>query len=308
MLTKDAKSNFAIVALVQDAVAGALAHKLPLAKFVAHEPTTFGHELRAGQPLPRNLALDFSPLLDVLKLPELGGLSVTDLTAEKLIQTLVDPSRELKSIFESGDPAAILARMHDFFDRKPNLKNLSSILGSFLEGQFGIALSLVTTFKNLIDPGFPRAVADACLEYFFGRDGFVTVDEIHVIPPMQFSGTPQGLGDLKGFLSEKNADRYVRDLISVTVEAAGDVQYQLRSRYPQMLAQLTAPQQDTAKRWFKGFSAMAEAGVMTAVEETLLGIATFQGNRLAAASAGAYAGTAARKATQHVFLAEFGVS
>jgi hypothetical protein len=39
--------------------------------------------------------------------------------------------------------------MLHFFDGKPNLKNLSSILGSFLEGQFGIALSLVTTFKKL---------------------------------------------------------------------------------------------------------------------------------------------------------------
>ncbi len=307
MLTKDAKSNFAIVALLQDAVAGALAGKVPLAKIVAHEATTFAHELRAGQPLPRNLALDFSPLLDVLNLPQLGGLAATDLTAERVLQTLADPLRELKPIFESGDPTAILARMLHFFDGKPNLKNLSSILGSFLEGQFGIALSLVTTFKNLIDPGFPRAVADACLEYFFGKDGFVTVDEIHVTPPMQFSGAPQALGDLKGFLSEKNADRYVRDLIGVMVEAAGDVQYQLRARYPQMLAQLTAPQQDTAKRWFKGFAAMAEAGVTTAVEETLLGIATFQGNRLIAASAGAYAGTAARKATQHVFLSELGV-
>ena len=51
---------------------------------------------------------------------------------------------------------------------------------------------------------------------------------------------------------------------------------------------------------------MAEAGLTTAVEETLLGIGTFQGNKLAA-SAGAYAGTAGRKMTQHAFLSEMGV-
>jgi hypothetical protein len=74
-----------------------------------------------------------------------------------------------------------------------------------------------------------------------------------------------------------------------------------------MLTQLLPPQQEIAKRWFKGFATMAESGVTAAVEETLLGIGTFQGNRLIAASAGVYAGTAARKATQHVFLAELGV-
>jgi len=52
---------------------------------------------------------------------------------------------------------------------------------------------------------------------------------------------------------------------------------------------------------------MAEAGLTTAVEETLLGIGTFQGNKLVAASAGAYAGTAGRKMTQHAFLSEMGV-
>ena len=72
-----------------------------------------------------------------------------------------------------------------------------------------------------------------------------------------------------------------------------------------MLAQLGSAEQETAKRWFVGFAAMAEAGVCSAVEETLLGIGTFQG--LDAAAAGAYAGTAARKATQHVFLSELGL-
>jgi hypothetical protein len=56
--------------------------------------------------------------------------------------------------------------------------------------------------------------------------------------------------------------------------------------------------------WFKGFSAMAESTVMGAVEEATLGVAAFQTNPLIAASASTFAGVAARKAAQHVFLSE----
>lgn len=303
MITIDDKPKYEIVSFLQDAIAGAFAGKVALANFHAADGTSLVHELRTGQPIPRNLALDFSPLLDLLHLPRLGGSG-----PQTILGLLSDPLSELNRIFASEDPTVIFARVMDFFNRKAELASLSSTLGSFLEGQFGIALSLVTTFKNLADPKFPRAVADASLQYFFGKDGFVTVDEIHVMPPMQFAGLPQNLGDLNGFLSRKTGERYLRDIIAIIVEAAGDVQYNLRDRYPRMLSQLTdAAHQETARRWFTGFSSMAEAGVTTAVEETLLGIGTFQGNRLIAASAAAYAGTAARKATQHVFLSEMGV-
>jgi hypothetical protein len=305
MITLNDKPKYAIVTLLQDAVASAFAGKISLTKINAAPGTTLAHELRTGQSLPRNLALDFSPLLDVLHLPRLGG---DQMPLETVFQLLADPLGDLERIFAGNDPSAILSRTMDFLTRKPDLVNVASMLGSFLEGQFGIALSLVTTLKNLIDPKFPRAIADAYLQYFFDKDGFVTVDNIHITPPMQFAGAPQQLSDLSSFLSEKTGERYLRDLIGLTVEAAGDVQYQLRDRYPRMLAQLTsATLQETAQRWLTGFAAMAEAGVTTAVEETLLGIATFQGNKLIAASAATYAGTAARKATQHVFLSEMGV-
>jgi hypothetical protein len=302
MITTEDKPKYAIVTFLQDAIAGALAGKIALVNFHAAGGTSLSHELRTGQSLPRNLALDFSPLLDLLYLPRLGASR-----PETILEVLADPFGELKRIFASDDPTMIFARLMDFFNHKPELASLASTLGSFLEGQFGIALSMVTTFKNLADPKFPRAVADASLQYFFGKDGFVTVDEIHVTPPMQFGGAPQQLSDLSSFLSQKTGERYLRDIIAITVEAVGDVQYNLRDRYPRMLSQLTdSAQQETAKRWFTGFASMAEAGVTTAVEETLLGIGTFQGNRLIAASAAAYAGTAARKATQHVFLSEMG--
>jgi hypothetical protein len=302
MIAIDDKPKYAIVSFLQDAVAGAFAGKVALANIHPADGTSLAHELRTGQPIPRNLALDFSPLLDLLHLPQLGASK-----PETVLQLMSDPLGELKGVFAGEEPRAIFARVMDFFNRKPELARLSSTLGSFLEGQFGIALSLITTFKNLADPKFPRAVADAALQYFFGKEGFITVDEIHVMPPMHLAGLPQHLGDLNSFLSEKTADRYLRDIIAITVEAAGDVQYNLRDRYPRVLSQLTAPLQETAKRWFTGFASMAEAGVTTAVEETLLGIGTFQGNRLIAASAATYAGTAARKATQHVFLSEMEV-
>ena len=50
--------------------------------------------------------------------------------------------------------------------------------------------------------------------------------------------------------------------------------------------------------WFKGFSAMAESGVMRAVEIGTQGVSQFQTNPLIAAAAGAFAGTVARKLGQ----------
>ena len=43
---------------------------------------------------------------------------------------------------------------------------------------------------------------------------------------------------------------------------------------------------------------------MDAVEEAVLGVSQFQTNPLLAAAASTFAGTAARKAAQHVFLSE----
>jgi hypothetical protein len=300
MITIEDKPKYQIVMFIQDAIAGAFAGRVALANFQCVDGSSLAHELRSGQLIPRNVDLDFAPFLDVLHLPRLGATG-----PETILQVLSDPLGELNHIFAGGDPSVIFARVMDFFNRKPELASLSSTLGSFLEYQFGIGLSLITTFKNLADAKFPRAITDACLQYFFGKNGFATVDAIHMTPPMQIGGAPLQLSDLGSFLSHKTGERYLRDIITIVVEATGDVQFNLRDRYSRMLAQLTdAGQQEAANRWFRGFASMAEAGVTSAVEETLLGIGSFQGNRMIAASAAAYAGTAARKATQHAFLSE----
>ena len=298
MFTMDNKLGFLAVASIQDAIAAAFAGKVSLASIQAAAGTSLSHELHSGQVIPRNVTLDYSPLLDILHLPRLGQRGIS---ADTILNSLSDPLGELRRIFEADDPMAIFSRAMDFLGRKPGLGSVSSTLGSFLEGQFGIALSLITTFKNLADPGVPRVISDACLEYFFGKNGYVTVDDLRVTPPMQSTSADNSARD------QRTAERYVRDLIGVIVDSTGNVQYRLRDRYHQMLAQFPAPLQDTAARWFRGFGAMAEAGLTTAVEETLLGIGAFQVNHLMAAAAGAFAGTAARKATQHVFLNELGV-
>ena len=74
MITLADKPNYAIVIFLQDAIAGALAGKIALVNFHAAGDTSLPHELRTGQSLPRNLALDFSPLLDMLHLPQLPQL------------------------------------------------------------------------------------------------------------------------------------------------------------------------------------------------------------------------------------------
>jgi hypothetical protein len=308
VLSTNNAPGYALVALIQDTLAGGLAAKVPLTRINSGIATTLAHELRNGQPVPRNLALDFSPLLDLLRLPALTGAPMVDkdgkLDLPMLVAGLLDPGELLKGILLSDSPSEVFNRVRDFFHQRPDLSNVFSSLGSFIEGQFAIALSLITTFRNLLAPKFPQAVLDAHLQYFFGKDGYVTVDEISIIPSMQLSSDLRQPVDLQTTLREKTGERFVRDMITITVEAAGDVQYDLRDRYPKMAIMLSSSQLDTAKRWIRGFATMAESGVTSAVEESVLGVSQLQTNGLIAAAAGAYAGTMSRKATQHVFLSE----
>lgn len=306
MITTQNRDSYAVVAMIQEAIAGGFAGRMPLAAIKSADGTSLKHNLDAGQPLPRNFTIDFSPLLDLIHLPRAGDAAF-GLTS--VLNAIADPAGALRRIFMAGDPngarpdpRAIFARLMEFFTTDPGRAALARTLGSFLEGQFGIALSLATTLRNLADPSLPRVIADACLEYFFAADGYATIDAIHLRAPLAAGG-----GAADGAVSERNADRYVRDLITVIVEAAGNVQYGLRDRLARALALFPAARHDAVMRWFGGFGAMAEAGVMAAVEETLRGIGQFQGNAIVAAAGGAYAGTAARKAAQHVFLSELGV-
>lgn len=301
MITTQNRDSYAVVAMIQEAIAGGFAGRMPLAAIKSADGTSLRHNLDAGQPLPRNFTIDFSPLLDLIHLPRAGDAAFG---LQSVLNAIADPAGALRRIFMANDPdgarpdpRAIFARLMEFFTADPGRAELARTLGSFLEGQFGIALSLATTLRNLADPSLPRVIADACLAYFFAAEGYATIDAIHLRPPLAADGAA----------GQRNADRYVRDLITVIVEAAGNVQYDLRDRLARALALFPAARHDAVMRWFGGFGAMAEAGVMAAVEETLRGIGQFQGNAIVAAAGGAYAGTAARKAAQHVFLSELGV-
>ncbi len=136
---------------------------------------------------------------------------------------------------------------------------------------------------------------------------------------MQIGGQLTDVKDLKRLTSSKTAEQYIRDIVRINGETVGDLVYDLVRRYAAMMTAVAQGCKDagrtadidktitTAKRWFMGFSSHAEAAVMGAVEEALLGAASFQLNPLIAAAAGTAAGTAARKATQHVFLRELNV-
>jgi hypothetical protein len=314
MITSADSLAYAITASMQNGLAAAIASKVPLINLSTAEGSSLAHDLRSGYSIPRSIVLDYTPLFDIL---HLSSYCQPGLNFNAVVAAILEPFDILKDIFDSdivdemnnkvADPRAMLGKVLAFVSSEPGYAPLLGTFGSFLEGQFGIALALITTLKNLANPSFPRAIADAALAYFFCPEGFVTVDEIQLATPMQFSGTPQTPADIRGALAPRTSDRYVRDLISIIIEAAGDVQYQLRDRYHQMLTLLTTPQQEVAKRWFKGFASMAEAGVLSAVEETLLGLSQFSANPLIAAAAGTYAGMVGRKAAQHVFLSELNV-
>jgi len=184
MITRKDTPAYAAVAVIQDAIAGAFAGKIGLANINATAGSSIAHELRAARSyhvtwhsISRRYWISFI-------CPQLGGnkddavaSSIKDMV-DGALRILVDPADAIRQIFDSDDPSAIFGRMMDFFESRPPLTDVVSTLGSFLEGQFGIALTLVTTLKNLADPSLPRTIADACLNYFFNPDGYVTVDEI----------------------------------------------------------------------------------------------------------------------------------
>jgi hypothetical protein len=294
----NAKLPYAIAAAIQERVVSALSTEgsplLPL--ITAGGAQALKQQVLEGKKTPENMHLDFSPLLNM---PELFDLLAERDPTDLLKRLLNRPRDIIRQLMEADDPKQIGEALREFF-APAHLQALQHTLGLAVEHQFSIALSLITTLKNLVDVQVPKAIEEAYLHYFFADEGFRTVDGIVIVPPAHLS-----LANLKDLFSDRTAERYVRDLTHLIVEAAGDVRFELRTRYPKLLNALPAgAPQETAGKWFKGFASMAESWVTSAVEEACLGVAEFQTNPLLAAAAGTYAGTAARKAAQHVFLKE----
>jgi hypothetical protein len=266
---------------------------------------------------------DASPLLDRL---DLGGLVGEGDTTPDVRQWLTGAIGNLGGLHGvahqvlSGNPTAIVRGLVDRLRTGGSAGGgrLPDMVGGILRRQLGVGISFVTTLTNLETADLPEQVVGGWKSYFFGENGFQTVDGIEIIAPghsgllasltpasvasaaLDPDGFKQGLRGLRGLLNERSGEQYVRDLIRIVVEVGGDLRYQLPARRGELMTLVR--DQDKATRWFKGAASMAESLVTSAVEEALLGVAQFQTNPMLAASAATYAGTAARKATQHAFL------
>src|SRR5262249_33279578 len=138
---------------------------------------------------------------------------------------------------------------------------LMGMVEPFIGRQFGVVLSLVTTLKNLVAAETPKKLSEAIVRYFFGKDGYQTVDGLTIAPPLHIANIGDvNLDKVKDLLSERTADRYVRDLTRVIVEAGGDLQYKLRDRYRDVIDSMTPDtKRNNAIRWCKGFASWAES-------------------------------------------------
>jgi hypothetical protein len=255
-------------------------------------------QLASASPLPKGLDLDF--------LREIGGLAVArifdgDDPLDRIRNLFVGQLDALGRLLRADSPQAALSALRDTFAGP--LAGLWRTVGPVLTSQLNIAISFATTAALMPKTAGP-AIEESVLTYFFTRDGFRTIDASQLVAPIHLEDLDVGKATaIKGIFSQRTGDRYIRDLIRVVVESADDARYDLRKRYDAALT-LAKDKRSKYEDWFKGFSSMAEGAVTSAVEQACMGAATFQTNPLIAAAAGTFAGTAARKATQHVFLAE----
>lgn len=312
----DSQLAYSIVAFIQDRAASIdRLNKLPVLSFDGG-PGLLEQVRDTNIDTPKNLNLNLSDVLDLL---DVAPVTDDHSPIENIFRALaLDPADIIRKLIGAKSPADVKEMLNQFFTSTlpGNVTTFTDTVRPLLQRQLGIALSFVTTLKNLGNVHFWENISAAHIQYFFGDNGFVTVDGIPILPPMHFGAAHLfdpatlhiNLENIKGLLSEKTANRYVRDVIRVTVEAADDVRYDsLRSRFAKIPSTVGAAHTEKAVRWVKGISSLAESLVTSAVEEACLGVAQFQTNALIAASAGTYAGTAARKAAQHVFLRELGL-
>ena len=266
---------------------------------------------------------DVSPLLDRLDLGGLVGEGDTTPDVRQWVAGAIGNLGGLHGVAHqvlSGNPTAIVRGLVDRVRTGggAGAGRLPDVVGGILRRQLGVGISFVTTLTNLATADLPDQVIGAGRATSSARVDFRRSTASRSSRPATAASWPpstpasvasaaldpdgfkQGLRGLRGLLNERSGEQYVRDLIRIVVEVGGDLRYQLPARRD-MLMDLVR-NQDKATRWFKGAASMAESLVTSAVEEALLGVAQFQTNPMLAASAATYAGTAARKATQHAFL------
>jgi len=211
---------------------------------------------------------------------------------------------------------------------------------SLLTTQLAIGASLI----SIVNPENLPEIFIGQSQYFFGHTvdasgkpvddpanvvktvpGYLTVADEIISPPALptlatgvIPATPAAaFKEFGSLFSKKTGEQYVRDLTRVGLEAVGNKAWNLLTRYPQILTSAALPTIDPlkindaskAQAWFKGFADFSEANVTAVVEQALSqGGGPIQANPLLAASIATAAGTSARKATQHIFLREIGIT
>jgi len=313
----NANAAYGLLTLIQDRAAtllsGAGQAKMP--RFAGLVPLR--EQLRdRALAIPRTFLFDLSALLDelhVLDMADGGG-------GQDLRQKLQARFRDFGKDLADGKGVNAVARIVDDLRDLGALQHLPEVFVGLISRQVGIGISFVTTLRNLADPDLVALIPNGWLQYFFSDAGFETVDGIAITAPghdqlrsaLAEPITAETVKGLKSLVSERSAAQYVRDLIRITVEVASDTRYSrngrnLRQRHQDLLELVGADNAEKARRWFKGAASLSESLVTSAVEEATLGVSEFQTNAVIAAAAATFAGTVARKATQHVFLAEVGV-
>ena len=133
----------------------------------------------------------------------------------------------------TNDPQELLKNVRQAIDgisRSVPFNGLM-VLPQFLKGQLSIAISVISVFGRLPKPTIPQKVEDAYVLYLFDEKGFQTIDGDSIAPPTNLSDFTGAMSSdfktLKDAFSEKNAVRYVRDLVRLPVEAACDETYSL---------------------------------------------------------------------------------
>jgi len=304
--------GYGLLTLIQERASEILKPDTPTGLTITTEAPLLALLQNGGVDLPGGFGVDLSALLDQVTSNDVVGDDRPDSVLDRVRGKL---SGFGQTILAGQGLSGLRDAVHGVVAALPaaaSSRSLVTLVGS----QAAIGISFVTTLRNLATPDLATKIPEGWARYFFAEKGFETVDGISIISPGHGSLSAalsalsgESLKQLKGLISERSANQYVRDLIRITIEVAADTRYgDIPKRYRALLALLTdAAGQAKAARWFRGFGSLAESLVTSAVEEAVLGVSQFQTNPVLAAAAASYAGTVARKATQHVFLREAGV-
>jgi hypothetical protein len=170
----------AVTALIQGRAAQILANEVGprLGKIKAREGAlSLLEQLRANTKLP-DVDIDiFAGLLDI------PGLVSERNPLEKLHDFFLDRINAMKQLMDADSPEEALAVTRTLLAE--HLQDLHDTALPFLGRQFGIALSLVTTLRNLPAPEVKNSLRTAFLSYFFTKEGFITIDGVQLAAASQ---------------------------------------------------------------------------------------------------------------------------